>query len=580
MLLKTSGAKAWFRVGVLGLASVAAVLAISTDPADARRRKSKKAARHHVASTYNPPSASLVVDANSGRVLHSENPDALRHPASLTKIMTLYMLFERLEAGTISLNTEMDVTAHASVQAPTKLGLKPGQTLKVEDAIKALVTKSANDAAVVIAEHIGGSEERFAEMMTRKARALGMSRTTYRNASGLPNDEQNTTARDQVLLGRAIQDRFPKYYRFFATASFNYHGREMRNHNRLLGRVDGIDGIKTGYTRASGFNLVSSIRRDGRHLVAAVLGGRSGGSRDAKMRSLLAEYIDEGATRRTVAKIEENTRIAAIADRAPLPPIKPASTKLASAPAVDEDVAEDMAEGDAETGAEAAARPTAPVNAAPQALAAAAAGSADRAPPASGVIKSESIAALIGSTDPIKPVKVTTVTVRTKPQRVAGTQLTASDDRAATASIPVVAASPEPGEKPQKTDKPARFAALDVSQGTKIESAKTETKSAEPAKAKPGESKAAEPKQAAVVRSGWIIQVGAFESEGEARERIEKAKAQAKGSLAKADSFTERAAKGDKTFYRARFAGLKESEAESVCRLLKRNDIACITIRN
>src|SRR5215207_2749923 len=185
----------------------------------------------------------------------------------------------------------MEVSEYASEQAPTKLGLKPGQTLRVEDAIKGLVTRSANDAAVVIAETIGGSESDFARLMTRKARALGMSKTTYRNASGLPNDEQLTTARDQATLGRAIQDRFPRYYRYFSTSVFAYRGQSIRNHNRLLGNVEGVDGIKTGYTRASGFNLVTSMRRGDRHVVAVVLGGTSGGARDARMRTLVEQHV-------------------------------------------------------------------------------------------------------------------------------------------------------------------------------------------------------------------------------------------------------------------------------------------------
>ena len=209
--------------------------------------------------------------------------------------MTLYLLFERLDAGKMKLDTEMSVSEHASEQAPTKLGLRPGQTIRVEDAIKGLVTRSANDAAVVIAEAIGGDEGDFAKLMTRKARALGMTRTVYVNASGLPDDEQVTTARDQSTLGRAIQDRFPRYYHYFSTAAFNYHGQTIRNHNHLIGSVEGVDGIKTGYTRASGFNLVTSMRRGNRYLVGVVMGGRSGGSRDAIMRSLLAENLEKAA---------------------------------------------------------------------------------------------------------------------------------------------------------------------------------------------------------------------------------------------------------------------------------------------
>ena len=168
-------------------------------------------------------------------MLHASNADASRHPASLTKIMTLYLLFERLEAGKIKLDSPLKVSAHAAEQAPTKLGLKPGQTIAVEDAIKAVVTKSANDAAVAIAENLGGDEEGFAKLMTQKAHALGMSQTTYVNASGLPDDDQNTTAHDQALLGRAIQERFPRYYQYFSTAEFVYRGHAMRNHNHLLG---------------------------------------------------------------------------------------------------------------------------------------------------------------------------------------------------------------------------------------------------------------------------------------------------------------------------------------------------------
>jgi D-alanyl-D-alanine carboxypeptidase len=287
---------------VLGLVSVLAVATITLSPAEARHYRARVMTHEH---DYAPPSSAIVVDANSGNVLYATSPDEPRHPASLTKIMTLYLLFERMEAGKFKLDTELAVSEHASVQAPTKLGLKPGQTIAVEDAIKGLVTKSANDAAVVVAEAIGGTESEFAEMMTKKARALGMSRTVYRNASGLPNDEQVTTARDQALLGRAIQERFPRQYHYFSTLSFTYHGESMRNHNMLLGHVDGVDGIKTGYTQASGFNLVTSVHRNNRHIVAVVLGGASAGARDAKMRSLIEAHIASASTQHTATAIAE-----------------------------------------------------------------------------------------------------------------------------------------------------------------------------------------------------------------------------------------------------------------------------------
>src|SRR6185437_15005593 len=241
-------------------------------------------------------------------------PDGSRHPASLTKIMTLYLLFERLDTGKLKLDTELPVSEHASEQDPTKLGLLPGQTIRVEDAIKGLVTRSANDAAVVIAEALGGSESEFAKQMTRKAHMLGMSKTIYHNASGLPDDEQVTTARDQATLGRAIQDRFPRYYRYFATEAFNFHGHTIHGHNHLLGSVEGVDGIKTGYIRASGFNLITNLRRGNRHLVGVVMGGRSGGSRDAIMRNLLAENLDKASGTRTVAAITERSPADANAD--------------------------------------------------------------------------------------------------------------------------------------------------------------------------------------------------------------------------------------------------------------------------
>src|SRR3954467_14091553 len=199
------------RFGLCTLAAAVAVVAVSGDPADARGRRGKRHQAHFArVAPYSPPYADIVVDANSGDVLHATNADSLRHPASLTKIMTLYLLFEQLEAGKFRLDSRLEVSEHAAEQAPSKLGLMPGQTLAVEDAIRALVTKSANDAAVVVAEAIGGDEETFARMMTRKARAPGMSRTVYANASGLPDEDQITTARDQATLGRAIQDRFPR----------------------------------------------------------------------------------------------------------------------------------------------------------------------------------------------------------------------------------------------------------------------------------------------------------------------------------------------------------------------------------
>lgn len=231
--------------------------------------------------------ASIVVDADSGQVLHAVNADTRNYPASLTKMMTLYLLFEALEKGKMTLDQALPVSKRAAGMAPSKLGLDPGDSIAVEDAIMALTTKSANDVAVVVAEALAGKETTFAKRMTQRARELGMSRTTFRNASGLPNRAQKSTARDMVRLAQALMEDYPQYYHYFSTPAFTYKGRTYRNHNRLLKGYEGTDGIKTGYTRASGFNLVSSVERDGRRVIAVVFGGKTSKSRDRHMVKLL-----------------------------------------------------------------------------------------------------------------------------------------------------------------------------------------------------------------------------------------------------------------------------------------------------
>ncbi|WP_060850834.1 D-alanyl-D-alanine carboxypeptidase [Methylobacterium aquaticum] len=314
------------------LAAAAVLTALTASPAEARRR-----AHHGGGGGYNPPYAAMVVDAKTGRVMHAVNEDALRHPASITKVMTLYLLFEQLERGKMDLDTPLTVSANAARMPPSKLGVRPGSTVTVEEAIKALVTKSANDIACAIGENIAGSEPAFAEMMTRKAHSLGMSRTHYANASGLPDSDQITTARDLTILARAIQDRFPKYYRYFQTRSFAFKGRVIGNHNHLLGRIEGVDGIKTGYTRDSGFNLMTSARTSDRHIVAVVLGGKSGASRDNIMAKLVQANLPvayAGArTSAPVIEVAERPRPAVVAER-------PAATRTLVASADEDDAVE------------------------------------------------------------------------------------------------------------------------------------------------------------------------------------------------------------------------------------------------
>jgi D-alanyl-D-alanine carboxypeptidase len=240
--------------------------------------------------------AAIVRDMKSGEVLFARSADERRYPASLTKMMTLYVLFEEIEAGRLTLQSPLAVSVFASRQAPTKLGLEPGDTLKVEDAIKGLVTKSANDAAVVVAENLAGSEPAFAERMTRTAQTLGMTATRFRNASGLPHPDQFSTARDMTVLGAALQDHFPRQYSYFRTRTFDFRGKRITSHNKLVGRVEGVDGIKTGYIRASGFNVVTSIRRGGRSLVAVVMGGPTAKARDRQMQNLIATYLPKASS--------------------------------------------------------------------------------------------------------------------------------------------------------------------------------------------------------------------------------------------------------------------------------------------
>ena len=245
--------------------------------------------------------AAIVIDADSGQVLHAANPDTLNYPASLTKMMTLYLVFEAVEAGGTALSDELAVSANAAGQPRSKLGLKAGTTIRLYDAVLALATKSANDVATVIAEHFSGSEADFAMLMTRKARRLSMKHTTFRNPSGLHDPRQQTTARDITRLARALYSKFPQFTHFFANRSFEYNGTVYRSTNKLLSNYPGMNGIKTGYIRASGFNLAASVQRDGQHIIAVILGGKTGRKRDAKMRRILDRaFADVGRISRTM----------------------------------------------------------------------------------------------------------------------------------------------------------------------------------------------------------------------------------------------------------------------------------------
>ncbi len=231
--------------------------------------------------------AAFVADMETGEVLHSRRADAERYPASLTKMMTLYMLFEALERGEVSLDDAITASAEAASRPSSKLGLRAGQTIRVEDAIRALIIQSANDVAVAVAEHLQDDEARFAAVMTLRARELGMTNTVFRNASGLPDAAQHTTARDVARLAYALHEDFPQYYHYFGETRFRWNGVTHRNHNSLVGNQAGVDGLKTGYIRASGFNLAASAERDGHRIIAVVMGGVSASVRDAHARELI-----------------------------------------------------------------------------------------------------------------------------------------------------------------------------------------------------------------------------------------------------------------------------------------------------
>lgn len=261
----------------------------------------------------NPKYASIVMDSDTGTILHQRYANKSLHPASLTKIMTLLMTFEALEQGRINLKDRIRISKHASNMVPSKLGLAPGSSIRVKDAISALVTKSANDVAVALAEHLGGSERGFATLMNRKAIEIGMTRTTFKNASGLHHKGQISTARDMAKLARHVINEYPNQYRYFSRKNFTYAGKTYRNHNRLLGKYKGMDGMKTGYINASGFNLVASAKRNNRRIIGVVFGGRTSKTRNAHMEVLL----DRGFSRLNEIRMAK-------AD-VPLPARKPAA---------------------------------------------------------------------------------------------------------------------------------------------------------------------------------------------------------------------------------------------------------------
>ncbi|RYE07304.1 MAG: D-alanyl-D-alanine carboxypeptidase [Hyphomicrobiales bacterium] len=487
--------------------------------------------------------AGIVVDAKSGKVLYESDADDYRYPASVTKVMTLYVLFQELNSGNIKLSDKMPVSKHAASAVPTKLGLKAGSSISVENAIKALVTLSANDMARVIAEYISGSESAFAKRMTSTAKALGMKHTTYANASGLPDSRQITTVRDQAVLATAVYQHFPKYYEFFQTKSFSYGKRTYGNHNNLLGR-NGIDGIKTGYINSSGYNLMTAARADGRHIVVIAFGFNKAASRDAKVRELVQKYMPKGRSGSylDVAMIPEPGRKAASQAGAtvqvasvpvvpmPMPAFRGFVTEDAGSP--------EFGIGDIDTSIEVAAIAPAPADLPPavQAVESVAPSPMSRTT-LDRVIGDFTDAylgsppAALGATRPSAPI-VPPVGVGEAGEPI---------DLMTSGSVTAVAEIPAAQAMPLVTTAPAANGP---------------------------------------VASGWIVQIGAAPSENGANTLLSSAAGKV-GSLTGFEAFIQRFEKDGQTFFRARFGGFSGKDAANdMCKQLKQAKMSCLAMQS
>lgn len=569
--------------------------------------------------------AAMIIDANTGAVLHADDADELRHPASLTKMMTLYMTFELLELGRLKMSDRVIISENAASQAPSKLGLEAGESLSVSDAIRALITKSANDVAVALAEKIGGSERNFVRLMNTRARELGMSKTTFQNPSGLPDKNQVTTARDMITLGMRLQDHFPNYYPLFATRSFGFNRATYRNHNTLLNSFQGIDGIKTGYTRMSGFNLVSSVRRGGRHVVGAVFGGSSAASRNSEMRILLTRALARASLSKTrkpqpmlISKLKAPPQVAERPKRTE--PVKPFAVAAATAPQAN------TARPEREPAAKAISAPLseqdqgAPIDVfkvkrvmvAPR-----------QGPPApqhspdetTDMSADETAAEFMASAHPaaFAPTSVSddqdnaddgaTVLETVIPKtRVANIDYGDNDtgidpERGATAYLPpaVPIAVASAAARPETLSTVAMLGAREaipetgtaatmpnpVARGRQPSSFQAQAAAQLPVAA-PQRVATLQPAAfrptAAVPRGGFEVQIGAYGSINEAQRALTAAQSRAGQVLAGYGSVTHPVQKAGRTMYRARFSGFDAARASSTCTELRRQAIDCFVM--
>ena len=498
--------------------------------------------------------SAIVIDARTGRTLYGVAPDAPCYPASLTKVMTLYMVFTELEAGRLQLNTPLHVSREAASREPSKLYLKPGSSIQVEDAILALVTKSANDVAAVIGENIAGSELNFGREMTTTAHSIGMTNTTFRNASGLPDRKQVTTARDMAILAKRVQEDFPQYFHYFSATRFVWGDRVIGNHNHLLRDYQGTTGLKTGYTRASGYNLTATVERNGRELIGVVIGGSSSRARNAEMIRILDRAMDKAAPARTVATrlgpvaVPVGTSVRTFAQGIG----QPRATRYAAAtptPADRPDPRSTLRQLAAlqQTNGSTRAVESKPA-AAPQ-------------PPAAPVASAASGIAQPGETETHHPQSSSATSVNNGAETAGPTKPVATRKHQSA-----------PAPETPALDTPA----LD----TVVANALNTGPAAKPAHLVATDLVVS--REAAARRfpaDSWIIQIGAFSAPDGAASRLQEARKFAPAALQGAIPVAVPVKAGDKTLYRARFGGFQsEASAKSACGQLTQISISCITI--
>ena len=519
--------------------------------------------------------ASLIVDGNSGRVISEQAADEPRYPASLTKMMTLYVVFDLIEQGKLSYNTRIVFSDQATRVQPTKLGIEAGDGITLMEAVKGLITKSANDASVAIAEHIAGSEPKFAALMTQTARRIGMAGTTFKNAHGLPNPEQVTTARDMVTLGLRLQDDFPKHYPLFSSQAFTFRGESHRNHNTMLLTYEGTDGIKTGFIGSSGFNLVANVRRNGKHVIGVVFGGASAAARNQTMRTLLNVALVKSSPIKT-----RQPAIIARAKPVPNPAPAPRPIQVATAQPV------------ADVPPTAAIRPA--LRQSPQ-------------PSASP------LAALAPSAVPVQETQIQVAAVRPllvaprQPKQAPPVAVATLPEPAPVASTPSRVLAPQPTPLTTATLTPAAMAPPAPSRGAapstfgqQAQNLARGQDALTPAAPQPGQAAIApRPQQVAMASASprsnlagppittmptmaagpYQIQVGAYATEAEAQRQIASVRAQTGTILAAHQAVVVSAQNNGRAVFRARLTGFDVTTGGNLCNELRRRQIDCMVAK-